>query len=102
MKVILNFTIVPVDVGLSLSSYVAEAKKVLEKSGLIFELHANGTNVEGDWDDVMACLKQCQIAVHDKGAKRIFTTIQLGTRTDKEQQMSDKVKSVENKLKRSE
>jgi uncharacterized protein YqgV (UPF0045/DUF77 family) len=32
------------------------------------------------------------------GAPRISTTIRLGTRTDKNQTMEDKIKSVESKL----
>lgn len=99
MHVILSFTLVPVDVGLSISKYVAEAENILSRSGLSYTLHANGTNVEGDWDKVMSTIKQCQEKIHDMGAKRIFTTIQLGTRTDKAQNMNEKVKSVEDKLK---
>jgi len=98
MYVILSFTLVPVDVGLSISKYVAEAENILSKSGLTYTLHANGTNVEGDWDEVISTIKKCQQKIHDMGAKRIFTTIQLGTRTDKIQNMDDKIKSVEDKI----
>jgi uncharacterized protein YqgV (UPF0045/DUF77 family) len=34
------------------------------------------------------------------GAPRISTTIKVGTRTDREQTMADKVRSVEEKLRR--
>ena len=36
--------------------------------------------------------------VHQLGAPRISTTIRCGTRTDREQTMQDKVRSVEEKL----
>lgn len=55
-------------------------------------------NIEGPWDEVMAVVKRCHEVVHEMGAPRITTTIKLGTRTDREQSMADKVSSVENKL----
>jgi uncharacterized protein (TIGR00106 family) len=98
MKVIVDFTVVPIGVGLSLSKYVAACEKVLETRGLNFQLHANGTNIEGEWEDVFAAIKQCHEVLHDMGAPRIFTTINAGTRTDREQSMADKISSVQSHL----
>jgi uncharacterized protein (TIGR00106 family) len=61
-------------------------------------MHAYGTNIEGEWDDVMAAVKRCHEVVHDMGAPRISTTIKLGTRNDRTQTMADKLQSVANKL----
>ena len=72
--------------------------EVLEEAGLKSQLHAYGTNIEGEWDDVMAAVKKCHERVHDMGAPRITTTIKLGTRIDREQGMDDKVKSVLDKM----
>jgi uncharacterized protein (TIGR00106 family) len=98
MKTIIDLCVVPIGVGVSLSDYVAACEKVLEKSGLTYTLHANGTNIEGNWDDVFSAVKQCHKVVHDMGAPRIFTTIKLGTRMDKQQSMAEKIQSVRNKL----
>lgn len=98
MHVIVDFTIVPVGTGLSLSPYVAEAERVLARSGLSHALHANGTNVEGEWDAVMAAIKACHEALHAMGVVRLHTDIKLGTRTDRSQHMADKVASVKEKL----
>jgi uncharacterized protein (TIGR00106 family) len=46
----------------------------------------------------MAAVKKCHEVVHQMGAPRISTTIRLGTRTDKNQTMEDKIQSVEAKL----
>ena len=46
----------------------------------------------------MAVVKRCHEVVHEMGAPRITTTIKLGTRTDREQTMADKVSSVTTKL----
>lgn len=98
MQVILDLCLVPLGVGVSVSNYVAECHRVLEEAGLHHTLHAYGTNIEGEWDAVMAAVKSCHQRVHAMGAPRITTTIKLGTRVDREQTMADKVRSVEQKL----
>ena len=98
MHVIVDFTVVPVGTGVSLSPFIAVVERVLQASGLRHELHANGTNVEGDWDAVMATIRQCHEALHAMGVPRIHTGIKLGTRSDREQHMADKVESVRKRL----
>lgn len=98
MKVIVDLCLVPLGVGVSVSEYIAICEKILQEAGLKTHLHAYGTNIEGEWDAVMAAIKRCHEAVHQMGAPRITTTIKLGTRTDKDQSMEDKVNSVLRKL----
>ncbi len=98
MKVIVDLCVVPLGVGVSVSTYVAACERVLKEAGLETRLHAYGTNIEGEWDEVFAAIKGCHEAVHEMGAPRITTTIKLGTRTDRSQSMDDKVRSVEEKL----
>jgi uncharacterized protein (TIGR00106 family) len=98
MNVILDLCIVPISAGVSLSSYVAACEKVLSEAGLKRVLHANGTNVEGEWDKVFAAVRRCHEVVHEMGAPRIFTVMKVGTRTDRTQTMEEKTRSVENKM----
>lgn len=98
MKVLIDLCIVPIGVGVSLSQYIAACEKVITDAGLKSTLHSYGTNIEGEWDDVFAAVKRCHEVVHEMGAPRITTTMKLGTRTDREQTMEDKVKSVKEKL----
>lgn len=98
MKVMIDLCVIPIGVGVSLSEYIVECQKVLEGAGLKYEMHAYGTIIEGEWDDVFATVRECHKAVHDKGAPRISTTIKVGTRTDRDQTMEEKVQSVEEKL----
>ncbi len=100
MKVIADLGIIPIGVGLSLSKYVAACEGVLEEAGLKPRLHAYGTNVEGEWDDVFSAIRRCHEVLHQMGVPRISTVIKVGTRTDKAQTMGEKVKSVEEKLER--
>ena len=98
MHVIVDFTVVPVGAGTSLSGYVAEVERVLRGTGLVYELHANGTNLEGEWDAVMAAIRTCHERLHAMGVPRLHTDIKLGTRSDRDQRMADKVPSVRSKL----
>jgi uncharacterized protein (TIGR00106 family) len=98
MKVIVDLCIVPIGVGVSLGSYIAACEKVLTKAGLAIMLHANGTNIEGEWDPVMQAVKECHETLHKMGVPRITSTLHLGTRVDREQTMEDKIRSVEEKL----
>jgi uncharacterized protein (TIGR00106 family) len=98
MKVIADLCVVPVGVGLSVSKYVTACERVLTEAGLKTRLHAYGTNIEGEWDAVFAAIKRCHETVHQMGAPRISTTLRVGTRTDRDQTMEDKVRSVEEKL----
>lgn len=94
----IDLCVVPIGVGVSVSSYVAACERVLQTAGLSHRMHAYGTNVEGEWDAVFAAVKQCHEAVHAMGAPRITTTIKAGTRVDRAQTMDDKLASVERKL----
>ena len=98
MNVIIDLCIVPIGVGVSVSKYIARCQQVLKESNLTYSMHAYGTNIEGEWDTVMAAVKRCHEEVHAMGAPRISTTIKLGTRTDRSQTMEDKVVSVQEKM----
>ena len=98
MKVIMDLCVIPMGVGVSVSEYVVACHKILDEAGLKTQLHAYGTNIEGQWDEVMAAVKACHRKVHGMGAPRITTTIKMGTRVDRDQTMDEKVASVVDKL----
>lgn len=98
MKAIADVCIIPLGVGVSVSREVTECERILRESGLKTKLHAYGTNVEGEWDEIMAAVKRCHEALHEMGVARVSTSIRIGTRTDKEQTIEDKVRKVEQAL----
>lgn len=98
MKALADICVIPIGVGVSVSEYVVACEQIFNEAGLKSKLHAYGTNVEGDWDDVMAALKKCHEKVHEMGAPRVSTSIRLGTRVDREQSMQDKIDSVTQKM----
>lgn len=98
MHVMVDVCIVPLGVGVSLSTYIAACQRVIEASNLDHQMHPYGTVIEGEWDDVFNAVKACHETVHSMGAPRITTTIEAGTRTDRTQSMQDKMDSVCDKL----
>lgn len=98
MKVMIDLCVIPIGVGVSLSEYIVTCQKIIREADLVHEMHAYGTNVEGEWDEVFAAVKRCHEAVHAMGAPRITTTIKVGTRVDRPQTLADKVNSVREKI----
>jgi uncharacterized protein (TIGR00106 family) len=99
MKVKAMFSVIPIGTGVSLSGYIAACERVLEQRGLQAQLHAHGTNIEGEWDEVMGAVRACLEEVHSMGVARVSTFLKLGTRTDADRTMDDMVRSVREKLK---
>ena len=98
MKVIADLCVVPIGVGVSVSRQIAACQQVLKDAGVENNRQAYVTKIAGEWDTVMKAIKRCHEVVHEMGAPRISTSIKLGTRTDRDQSMTDKISSVEQKL----
>ena len=91
----MDLCVVPLGVGVSVSQYIATCERILSEADLKIKMHAYGTNIEGEWDEVFQAVKRCHEKLHQMGAPRISTNLRLGTRTDRNQSMEDKVQSVE-------
>ncbi|MBV9507087.1 MAG: MTH1187 family thiamine-binding protein [Acidobacteriia bacterium] len=98
MRVIADLCLVPLGVGLSVSKEIAVCERILKEAGLETKLHAYGTNIEGEWDQVFDAIKRCHEALHAMGVPRISSNLRFGTRIDRAQTIDDKIRSVEEKL----
>ena len=98
MSVIVEFSIFPMDKGESLSPYVARALKLIQDSGLPFELNPMGTCVEGEWSEVMSLVDRCFQAL-EKDCNRINLSLKADYRKGPSGRMKRKVASVRQKLK---
>lgn len=98
MKIIAELTIIPLGVGVSLSNYIAACERILKSKNLKIQLHAEGTNIEGESDQVFEAIKACIDKMHESGAPRLITNIKISSRIDKPESMEGKVKSVEEKI----
>jgi len=94
---VVNFSIVPIGKGSSLSSEIAEVLKIVDESGLNYKLHAMGTILEGDWDEIFRLIKKCHKTLL-RSSDRIVTTITIDDRKGYTDRITNKVKSIERKL----
>ena len=84
--------------GIGVSEYVAEALKIVKKSGLKYELSPTATIIEGDLDKLFEIAKKIHEISFDNGAKRVVTVIMIDDRRDKDISMEYKKNSVLSKL----
>src|SRR3954447_17562043 len=94
---LLEFSMAPLERGPSVGEYVARSLKIIDESGLDYRLHAMGTIVEGEIDDVLGVLKRCLESVA-AAWERITCTAKLGSRRGYRGRLKSKVASVEEKL----
>lgn len=95
--VLLEFSMTPLGKGESVSEYVSRSLEIVEASGLDYRLHAMGTVIEGEWDEVFAVVKKCYEAISEH-CDRITCSIKVDARKGTGGRLSAKVKSVEEKL----
>ena len=91
------FSITPLGVGESVSGLVAEAVRLVRESDLPNETNAMFTNVEGDWDEVMALVKACVMKLAE-GAPRVSVVIKLDHRPGVSNALRGKVEAIEERL----
>ena len=79
------------------SEAVAEAIRVVRASGLPHETNAMFTNIEGEWDEVMAVVKRAVDAVAAV-SPRVSLVLNADIRPGYDGQLSAKVEKIEQRL----
>src|SRR4051794_36517328 len=97
VRMLVAFSITPLGAGESVSGAVADAVRLVRDSGLPNETNAMFTNVEGDWDEVMALLKSCVLKVAET-APRVSVVVKLDYRPGVDDALHSKVIAVERHL----
>lgn len=93
-----EFSVVPLGKGVSVSPVIAQVMKIVVESGLSYRANPMGTVIEGeDWDTVMAVIKACHNVVM-KDAERAITTIKIDERKGSVARIERKLESVEKML----
>jgi uncharacterized protein (TIGR00106 family) len=96
---VVELSIVPIGIeSTSLSSYVAQAVKVLKASSLEYQLTAMGTIISGDLDEILGAIRKMHESCFETGAKRVLTQIRIDDRRDKVGTPEQKIRSVMGKL----
>jgi len=94
---LVEFSIVPIGMGESVSQYVAECIKIVEDSGLSYKINPMGTVVEGEYEEVMALVMRCHMRIVDL-CPRVITTVKIDDRRGAKGVIDRKILSVEKKL----
>jgi uncharacterized protein (TIGR00106 family) len=94
---IVAFSVSPLGGGESVGGAVAEAIKVVRASGLPNETNAMFTNIEGEWDEVMAVVKQA-VEVVAAVSGRVSLVLKADIRPGHTGQLDAKVQRIEEAL----
>jgi uncharacterized protein (TIGR00106 family) len=78
-------------VSVSVRKEVMRAHEIIKQSGLVVQLHAYGTNVEGELGTILQTIGRIHETLHAEGVVRIVTNVKIGTRTDKDASLSGKL-----------
>lgn len=98
MKCMADICVIPFNGKISVADEIAQCHQVLKRFDIDIQLHGYGTNLHGEWDEVFAAIKACHEELHEQGIVRISSTIKVGTRTDKDQSIDDKINAVNQRL----
>lgn len=94
---IVAFSVTPLGTGVDVGRAVAEAVRVVRASGLPNHTDAMFTTLEGEWDEVMAVVKQASDAVLAT-APRCSLVLKADIRPGITDAMTSKVETVERYL----
>jgi uncharacterized protein (TIGR00106 family) len=95
--VLAAFSVTPLGGDDSVGELVAEAVRIVRDSGLPNETNAMFTNIEGEWDEVMAVIHRCVQAVAAR-SPRVSVVIKIDHRPGVTDALHSKVETVEREL----
>ncbi|MGB9004306.1 MAG: MTH1187 family thiamine-binding protein [Candidatus Aminicenantales bacterium] len=96
---VVEFSIVPIGRGEELAGPVAKLLDIIDHSGLPYKVTAMGTIVEGEWEAVLALIKECHSKMRQE-AGRVMTHIAIDDREGAKGRLEGKVKDIEGILHR--
>lgn len=97
---LLEISVIPVGKdSASFSSDVTSAVRKIEQRGLKYQVTPTSTVVEGEIDQLWEVAKEMHFDAMSNGTKRVVTNISVDHRTDKQMEMNQQVKTVEQSLK---
>ncbi len=95
--VLLEFSMSPFDKGESLGPYVARIIDIIDKSRIQYKLTPMGTILEGEYDEVMAVVRDCFKELQTD-CKRISISIKIDYRQGTQSRLESKINRIESLL----
>src|SRR5436190_22215684 len=96
---LVELSVIPLGGDTHLSERLAEVLKVVDASGLPYQLTPAGTCIEGSWDEVMAVVRHCHETARNTSA-HVITTLKIDDEADGKDKLIWNVESLEKKLNR--
>ena len=95
-----DITVIPIGrEGASVGDLLVEVEKCLASQDRVrYALHAMGTSLEGELSDILKIAGELHSIPFESGIPRVYTVLKIDQRTDKDQTLQSKVKSVTDRL----
>ncbi|MDP4200527.1 MAG: MTH1187 family thiamine-binding protein [Bacteroidota bacterium] len=94
---LVDYTLVPLGSGTHLSSHISKIVDIIDASGLPYRLTPSGTCIEGEWDDIMNVLRDCQDEAR-KRSSHIMSFIQIEDEVGEHSKLTRNIASIEESL----
>jgi uncharacterized protein (TIGR00106 family) len=94
-----SVTIIPVGKGTSMSDILSKSIEALEEfDDVKLQITPMSTQIEGPTDRILEAVQAMHEAAFESGVDRVYTTIVLDERRDKDLSMQERVEHVKQKL----
>lgn len=96
---LVEFSVLPVGKGVSVSKSVAKAIDLVDKSGLDYKVGELGTVVEGEWKEIFRLIERChRLLLRETG--RVVTTVKIDDRRGRKGLLRTRIRKIERILRR--
>ena len=96
---LVEFSVLPVGKGVSVSKSVAKAIDLVDKSGLDYKVSEMGTIVEGEWKEIVLLIERChRLLLKETG--RVITTVKVDDRRGRKGLLRSRIRRIERILRR--
>ena len=99
LGVVVEFNLIPIGVGVSVSRFLASALKELDKLNVKYTITPMCTIFEAESvGEAFKIVEAAHEALFKAGLKRVVTTVRIDDRRDVKRSMEDKVKSLKRSM----
>jgi uncharacterized protein (TIGR00106 family) len=99
MSVIVEFSVFPLDSGVSVSKEVSQVIKMIDNSEVEYQLTAMGTLIEtATVAQALAIVEQATQIIHDSGCQRVYAAVKIDSRPDRKHGLQGKVASIQKRI----
>ena len=96
---LVSFSMIPLDKGAHFSPYVARIIKIVEESGIPYQLTPMSTILEGEWNEIIRLINKCRKELR-KDSQRVSIKIWVDDKANAKDMLHKKTESVKKELRR--